>query len=58
MKIVILGKKSYLSEKLHRSFKNSELYSLDDKNLARLDFKNRIIIINSFYSTLNLEKLF
>ena len=57
MKILILGKKSYLSEKLHRSFKNSELYSLDDKNLARLDFKNRIIIINSFYSTLNLEKL-
>ena len=57
MKILILGKKSYLSEKLHESFKDSKLYSLDDKNLKNIEFKNRIIIINSFYSTLHLEKL-
>ena len=57
MKTIILGKNSYLSDNLNKSITNSHVYSITDKKLNELDFTNCNIIINSFYSSLKLEKI-
>ena len=57
MKTIILGKNSYLSNNLKKSITNSYVYSITDKKLSDLNFTNCNIIINSFYSSLKLEKI-
>lgn len=57
MKTIILGKNSYLSNNLKKSITNSHVYSLTDKKLSELNLTNCNIIINSFYSSLKLEKI-
>lgn len=57
MKTLIFGKKSYLSDYLKKSITNSKVYSLSEKNLDLAEFENSNIIINSFYSSLKLEKI-
>jgi len=57
MKTLIFGKKSYLSDYLTKSIINSKVYSLSEKNLDLSEFENSNIIINSFYSSLKLEKI-
>ena len=57
MKTLIFGKKSYLSNYLNKSIINSKVYSLSEKNLNLSEFQNSNIIINSFYSSLKLEKI-
>ena len=57
MKTLIFGKKSYLSNYLNKSIINSKVYSLSEKNLDLSEFENSNIIINSFYSSLKLEKI-
>jgi FlaA1/EpsC-like NDP-sugar epimerase len=57
MKTIILGKNSYLSNNLKKSISNSHVYSITDKKLSELNFTNCNIIINSFYSSLKLEKI-
>ena len=58
MKTLIFGKKSYLSKQLSKKIKNTEIFSLSDKNLKNIEFDNTNIIINSFYSSLKLEKIY
>mgnify|MGYP001232056104 CR=1 FL=1 len=57
MKTLIFGKKSYLSDYLTKRIINSKVYSLSEKNLNLSEFENSNIIINSFYSSLKLEKI-
>ena len=57
MKVIIFGKESFLSKNLFKSIKKSSLYSLSDNGLEHLDYKNSSIIINSFYSSLKLDKI-
>ena len=57
MKTIILGKNSYLSTNLKKSIINSEIYSLGDDNIKKVNFYNCNIVINSFYSSLKLEKI-
>ena len=57
MKTFIFGKKSYLSKKLHSEIKNSVVYSLNENNIKKINFDNSNIIINSFYSSLYLERI-
>ncbi len=57
MKTLIFGKKSYLSDYLTKRIINSKVYSLSEKNLNFSEFENSNIIINSFYSSLKLEKI-
>ena len=52
-----MEKKSYLSDYLTKSIINSKVYSLSEKNLDLSEFENSNIIINSFYSSLKLEKI-
>ncbi len=58
MKTLIFGKKSYLSKQLSKKIKDTEIFSLSDKNLKNIEFDNTNIIINSFYSSLKLEKIY
>ncbi len=57
MKTFIFGKKSYLSVELQKKIKNSRSFSLSDKRIKNINFTNSNIIINSFYSSLKLEKI-
>ncbi|MBD1152614.1 NAD(P)-dependent oxidoreductase [Pelagibacterales bacterium SAG-MED22] len=57
MKTIILGKKSYLSNKLKKVIINSKVYSLNEDFVKKLDLSNCNIIINSFYSSLKLDKI-
>jgi UDP-N-acetyl-D-glucosamine 4,6-dehydratase len=57
MKTYILGKNSYLSNKLKKKIKNCFVFSLQDKSLNNINFNNSNIIINSFYSSLKLDQI-
>ena len=57
MKTFIFGKKSYLTNKLHENLKNSFVYSLGDDEIKKINFNDSNIIINSFYSSLYLDKI-
>ncbi len=57
MRTIILGKNSYLSKNLKKSIVNSVIYSLSDDNLYKMNLSDCNIIINSFYSSLKLEKI-
>ena len=57
MKTYILGKNSYLSNKLKKKIKNCFVFSLKDKSLNNVNFNNSNIIINSFYSSLKLDHI-
>ena len=57
MKTFIFGKKSYLTKKLHDNLKNSFVYSLGDDEIKKINFNDSNIIINSFYSSLYLDKI-
>jgi len=57
MKTIILGKDSYLSRNLTKKIQNSSVFSIADKKIDSIEFDNTNIIINSFYSSLRLEKV-
>lgn len=57
MRTVILGKRSYLSDNLKKSIINSEVYSLNEIILKKIDLSNCNIIINSFFSALKLDEI-
>ena len=58
MKTLILGKNSYLSKNLKKSIINAEVFSINDSIIKKKNLSNYNIIINSFYSSMKLGKIY